>query len=228
LWNEDTEKDSVDCDSLKLATKVGILGVIFAIVLDFIYTYVMIIYVTSTYNISFYMIFINLSAFGFVGAVFTSVGFVSIFSMKQYKRGFIFPLIVIFMRLYNFLYLRLSYELGVYSLEFHTTSIQIAGYLATIIGGLLLLSIRSKSKNSQYLTIFSIIYILQDFLSDAIWWIIFRGPVQVNTVLDYIITSLPNLLTGFAVSALIIMFFILERRQGCLKMDESQETPILE
>jgi len=226
LWDETSEKSSVDCDSLQIAAKIGILGVIIAIAWNFIYNFVMMIYVVAPPgdHALIFQLIANLSALSIVNSTFIGVGFVAIFSMKGSKLGIIFPLMTLGYRVWQYLYLRISYELGINSNDIYSALIMILGYAMTIIGGLLLLSIRRKSENTKFVSFFAIFYLMQNVVSNVIWWTIFRGPVPVNSGLDYFISSLLHLTIFVIVSILTIIFFVLESKQGCVGMNEFQET----
>jgi hypothetical protein len=228
MWDNTNENTDVDCDLLKVAAKIGIIGAFLMIAWNLIYTIIFMYQIETGWAIPNFILVNNLSAFAFIGSIFTAVGFVAIFSMKQNKLGFFFPLMVVIQRFAGYLYVRIAFALSIYSAEFHVLLGQILGYVATVIGGLLLLSIRKKSKNSQFLSIFAIIYMLVNILAAIIWYVIFRGPFPVTTGFDYLITSLPTLVTGITVSILTIVFFVLESQQGCIDEQRVQETPFLE
>ncbi len=168
------------------------------------------------------------NATGFFYAIFVSVGFVAIFAMKGSKLGIVYPLMVILSRLWSYYYIRLSFDLGIYSAEFYSQSIITLGYGIAIIGGLALLAIRNKSTNRGFLIIFAIFYIVRNILSSTIWLAIFGGPVPIHTGFDVLITSLPNLLIGISFAILVIVFFIIESRKGCIEQEQVQEVPFLE
>jgi uncharacterized membrane protein len=230
LWEDDTSKTEFiyDCDSLKLAAKVGVIGIILLIVEGFMYTAAIMYYTEMPGDAQFYILLNDIFAFNFISLILAGVGFVGVFSMKQSKLGIFFPLIVIISRCVVNLYLRISFELGIYSSELHPFIVTILGYTSTIIGGLLILSLRRKSENSQFVSIFAVIYLLQNVLNYVVWQIIFGGPVQINSGFDYLIASLPTLATGIAVSVLTMIFFVLESRQGCIGESGIEETPFLE
>jgi len=231
LWNETPENNSVDCDSLQLAVKVAFIGILFGVTWDITYLVLRIIYLGGSSPIdftSFNFLITILSNIGFIGSIFVSVGFVAIFSMKRSKLGIMYPLMVLIPFLGQRLYLILAFTFGIYNGELHSSATIVIGYVITIIGGLLLLSIRRKSANSQFLTIFAVFYLVRIILTDAIWYIIFGGPVPVNTGFDILITSIPYQVTFFVMTALIVIFFVLESRQGCIEESGLQETPFLE
>lgn len=224
MWDETNQTKDVDCESLQLAVKLGILGVILQVVWILVNIYLQWVSVELSYDV--YLDMIKLSAIGIIHAVFVSVGFVAIFAMKGSRLGIVFPLMVILARLWPYFYVRVSYPLGLYSADFHIQSNVILGIAITIIGGLALLSIRNRSRNRAFFTMFAIFYLVRDFLLYVIWLIIFGGlgPVQIFTGLDVLITSLPTLLVGFAFTILAIIFFIIESKQGCVGLDSTSAT----
>ena len=221
---ERTESTKEHCETLLVASKLGILGAILLVITQFGFTFMIMINTETSYSLTLDITINYLNALYFVSSIFLSVGFVAVFSMKGSKLGIIFPLMVILYRLMTNLYLWIAYFLDLYSFSFHSMASIVAGYVMPIIGGLLLLTLRDRSVNKEFLTFFAIFYLTGAFLEDAVWYALFQGPIQIQTGLEYLITSIPSLMFAFAYGILRIVFFTIEGRQGCIE-DSLQEVP---
>ena len=228
MWNETSEKQEYiyDCDSLQLAVKVGIIGVLVGLAIVVI-TQVLLLtfFASSSYDrvLLSYELGI-LREFGFVGSILISLGYVGVFSMKNRNLGIVFPLIAIIFHCGFLVYLNILFQTGMYSSDIHIFSSYILTYVLAIISGLVLLTLRNVSANSRFLYSFAVFTIARQFLSDAIWIVISLLPLQIpiNGGFVYLNPLLSSLIISLVSSVLVITFFLLESKNGCIEGEEFQ------
>ena len=210
----DTE-DSRDQSALRLAIMVGMIGIVFTVVLSFVTELIWFLHLESdahtTHEISYQLA--ALRPFYFASSIFTSVGFVSVFAMKKSNLGIIFPLMV-YTSFFGYpLFLRAVFEAGLGSSELFIGSSYVLGFSLTVLGGILLLTLRRVSKNPLFLTGFAVIYMAELLIAYLVFMLAFGGPVQITSGLDHVIASLPDFTLSLILSILTIVFFMIESKQ---------------
>ncbi|MFX1484081.1 MAG: hypothetical protein ACFFCP_12950 [Promethearchaeota archaeon] len=218
---EDSIEDEdliMDCKSYELAVKVGFIGVALGIVITVTWQVAYFLFYESSDNDIELIILASsiLSPIGFSGAILGSVGFVGIFLMKQSNKGIIFPIIFISNNVLYWIFIRISILLEIYSFELNSLFSVIVGTSLDIIGGLTLLTIRGKSANSTFLAIYAVFYMIPTLLSYLVYRFVYIPPTATG-YLAFFLADLPYLLVGFISSFMMITFFVIERRMGCLK-----------
>lgn len=212
--------------------KVGIIGVLIGIVFTLLYRVVWFGYFeSSSYDTTLLVYQLGLlNHFSFIGIVFTSVGYVGIFSMKNSKIGIVFPLIAIISHWGFLVYLNFLFQNGLYTLEIHHLSSDILYFVMAIIGGLALLTLRGVSANPQFLYIFVIFSILDKYLAALLSIVLdnLLAPFLIGGGLGNLIYYLPYLSINLLMALLIVKFFLLESKQGCIEEHEILETPFSE
>jgi len=223
LWEDDTGKNEYDCDSLQLAVKVGII----ALILGYIHRLIMDIWVISFYytpgphdmiQLSYQLGFGNFLYFPW--AILASLGYVGVFAMKRSNLGVVYPLLILTNIVVSAIVIRVILELGLESSNtyymFHLSS----SYVILIIGALLLLSIRNKTKNVHLLYLIVILRLTGGLLLSLVGMIIAGISVPTTDDLGFLITSIPRLILNFVSVGLLITFFTRESRVGCLEDED--------
>lgn len=230
MWEQDIEKNEYiyDCEPLQLAVKVGITGVLIGLVIVIIYrSLIIILSLEPSYNLVLTSQLGVLNQIGFACSIFASLGYVGVFSMKNSKLGIVFPLMTIISYNGFIIYLNILFQTGMYTSEIHIFSSSILNYGLAIISGLVLFTLRKVSANPRFLYIFAMFTITRLFLSDTIWLLIWYLLVSFPLYDDFghLISTLYYLIFSLVSSLLVIKFFILESRNGCIGENALQERP---
>jgi len=224
LWEEDNEYVIVDCESYLVASKIGIVGTIILIVTRVLYYPLVSLWGLLYPGFSLSILTIPLNAINFIGNIFQAVGFVGIFSMKEKKIGILFPLMFITYTFYYryYFYFAVTNELLNYGL--YISALTILSYTFSIIGGLLILSIRTKTEFPRFVTIFAFVYAFLDILADVIWLVFsyIGGLFSINSSFQYLFLVILSIITILVVSLLTIKLFQHESKQGCLGDSDNQ------
>ena len=230
MWEEENEYIIVNCSSYELASKVGIFGIIILIAWNFIYDGLILLVTQLPSDFSFSFFVTQVGSLSIVGGIFKSVGFVGIFYMKGKKIGILFPLMYLISRMYYSFYLYFSQEFGILSLNLYVLSTNILGPIFTIIGGLLIYSIRTRSEDPFSVSLFASVYTFLGLLDDGFWWLFYglRFSLLIDPSLHYLVLQSSNTLIFLIVSLFTIKFFQQESRQGCWGDSEHRDTPFLE
>jgi hypothetical protein len=203
--------DSYDFGTLRLAVKLGMVGVILEILLSLVTESFWFVQIETNIPLSEFSHLLSImSAFGFVASILASVGFVGIFAMKRSNLGIVFLLMVYASYIGYPLFLRVVFEAGLGSSELHISSSYVLGFSLALLGGIALLSLRNVSKNSHFLTGFAVLYMTKLLIASLIFMLAFGGPVQIESGLDHIIASLPNLTMSMIISVMTLFFFMIE------------------
>ena len=234
MWEDDTGNNEYiyDCSDYQLAVKVGFIGVLVGIAYAILYRIQLFLFLeSSTRDYNLYNLQANLLfQISFIGAIFVSIGYVGIFSMKNSKLGIVFPILVIIPNYVIPVIQMISFRLGVYSFEWYVLSLNVWFYASAIIGGLVLLTLRRVSVNPQLLYIIVFFSIISGFLPD-VFWMLFNSAMTLPPVsigLSSLITTLPYLITYLVSSLLLVKFFLIEREQSCIDANQYHEVPFPE
>ncbi|TFH04045.1 MAG: hypothetical protein E4H14_15565 [Candidatus Thorarchaeota archaeon] len=223
MWGQDTGKNEYiyDCESLQLAVKVGIFGIIIGYIHGLIVEFYRLYYFSSqTWNVAQFTYIINLSNFlSFPWLILTSLGYVGIFALKRSNLGVVFPLLTLTNIVATSIAIRVIFALDLASTDiYYTFSISLS-YIILIIGVLLLLSIRNRTENIRLLYTIVILRLTGGFLLNVISIIFFGELFSITGVLGYLIINLPRLILNLVTTALLATFFIRESRAGYFEED---------
>ena len=222
------EKDEYiqDCSLCHLAVKVGFFGVLLSIVTRAAWEIVL-----FTLSESSTPLYISMpqasrlfSPINLVGSLLVSIGFVGVFSMKGSKIGIVFPILVIFSRYNSIIFLQLTAFFGISSYELSSVYLVLVNAIFAMTSCLALLTIRRVSANPDFLTFYAFYYILLPVLTYALPFI-FPGSVSlINGVSQLYISSL---VLYFVSKILVIVFFALEDKMGCIDPFENQTDSVV-
>ncbi|MFW9833200.1 MAG: hypothetical protein ACFFEK_04340 [Candidatus Thorarchaeota archaeon] len=219
LWDTDAETTEYnqDCSQYQLAVKVGLFGVLLSIATTVTWEFIWFVYYESDYSgvLLLSQALGLLNPMAFTGSLLRSIGFVGVFALKRSKIGIIFPLIVFTSQFSWVFFLHFGEFFGIHFTEILYGYNITLSILLAIISCLALLTIRRVSANPNFLTFYAFYYIamiglsyLLSSLSSFLRWDM--------SGLSYFISRIPTLVLSFVSAILVIVFFTLESRMGCV------------
>ncbi len=149
----------------QLAVNIGIFGIICEAIVRILRLLIIINHIVAS-DTNFNLLLFWLDILGYLSFFFSiliSIGYVAIFSLKGSRLGIFFPLSTI---LYHFVY-----ELQMYILPGILIQ-SVLYYIFIVIQALILLSIRKKSTNPQFLLVFVIFILITVPISYVNWWLL--------------------------------------------------------
>jgi hypothetical protein len=198
----ETTTSTRECESLHLAVKIGIGGVLGSLSLNVISG---LLFLEDPLGRS--MFFISLHRISFSFTLLASAGFMAVFLMKQSKWGVVYPLKSL---AYPYILQIVTITIGTLSAEAWRISFQILGFTSAAISVLLLLSIRRVSANPSFLVFYAVYPLVLDF----ILMLLGPTPVTVASTLFYMARSI-------IAASLTVIFLVVESKQGCIHQYDS-------
>ena len=116
---------------------------------------------------------------------------------------------------------------GPFFYDFYLISTSILGSIFTIISGLLIYSIRTRSEDPFFVVLFASVYTFLGLLGDGFWWLFYglRFSLLVDPSLHYLVLQSSTTIIFLIVSLFTIKFFQQESKQGCVGDSEYRVTP---
>jgi hypothetical protein len=213
LVGEQTESDYYNSklETWNLAILVGIFGILISIVNMMINEFLSIQLLVIDFD-SYLLVLIAYDNFLSISWLIPiSVGYVGLFAKKNSRLGIIYPFFTLILTAGVWTVKGILYQL---SLDYGVIGIQtelLLGYLATVIGALLLLTLRNKCKNPYLLYSIVILEISMVFLVVIGYLFPVGSTVPVESALQIFISHLPRLSISVLTYLLTIVFFLQER-----------------